>query len=154
MVNTGHELPTQLQVSYGHHTTPICTMLGMLCVLCMLCHECGVLGMLGMLCALYFLCPPLIIPHLTPCVFPHLTPCFFPHLTPFDYPHQLYAKYGENGKRVFKVLADDECVQMEQKTIAERAMIVEKVCMYGICMVFGIGVEIIWYLYGVCVVCA
>lgn len=40
---------------------------------------------------------------------------------------QVKAKYGEQGMRVFKVLADAEEVQMEQRTVADKALIVEKV---------------------------
>lgn len=46
---------------------------------------------------------------------------------------QIKSKYGEQGLRVFKVLGDEEEVQMEQRTIAEKALIVEKVA-GGCCM--------------------
>lgn len=41
---------------------------------------------------------------------------------------QIKAKYGEQGMRVFKVLGDAEELQMEQRTVADKALIVEKVC--------------------------
>lgn len=47
---------------------------------------------------------------------------------------QVKSKYGEEGMRVFKVLGDANEVQMEQRTVAEKALIVEKVCGCGALM--------------------